>query len=97
MTMKEKKRLNELQAKQKRIQREEAVFWKNVEERKEEIFNYFGVREDYSQDVMMKKEINEIAGMYGITVSELLTYIRSDRQVSYYKKYHVYNSFAAGE
>ena len=88
MNKREQERLNALLAKKEAEEKADKEFFKQVKKRKDEVMkvlnaaapkvkapNYYEVR------------INEIAQKYGCTANELLDYIETDRQVSYYKKY----------
>lgn len=79
MTESERQKLKDLQAKAKRVERAEKDFWANVEERKDEILAKYGQTDN---------RLEQIAAVYGCSVDELISYIISERQVSYYKNTH---------
>lgn len=92
---KEIEEFKRLQAKIKRVKRQEEQFFKDVEERREEVLERLGV-EDLSDDQKkviaqnqaVVNELKRIAKLYGITVPELLKYIQTPNQIDFYKKYH---------
>ena len=92
---KEIEEFKRLQAKIKRVKRQEEQFFKDVEERREEVLERLGVIEmsdeqkkknDTNQAVV--NEVVKIAQLYGATVPELLKHIKSQSQIDFYKKYH---------
>lgn len=73
MTTSELQMLKNLQAKQKRVQRAEMEFWRHVEEEKSDI---------------LSRLLSDVVAKYGCTIDELIDYIKSDRQVEYYRRTH---------
>lgn len=65
-------------------QKAEQSFWKKVRERKDEVLEFIG--DDSSVDI--KKKVDEVCELYGCTCDELFEYIKTDRQVNYYRQYH---------
>ena len=78
MTDAEKKQLNELQAKQKRVQRAEAAFLRDADERKEELLRRWGVTD----------RLSEAATLIGTDPDALYEWIVRDDQVRYYRQHH---------
>lgn len=92
---KEIEEFKRLQAKIKRVKRQEEQFFKDVEERREEVLERLGVeglsddqKKIIAQNQAVVNELKRIAKLYGITVSELLKHIQTPNQIDFYKKYH---------
>lgn len=81
MTQAEKKMLRELQAKEKRVQRAEADFYKEADLRKEELIERWEIKD-------MMKEAAEIVKTDPDT---LFRWITSDSQISFFRKKHLSN------
>lgn len=95
MSDKERDKLRELQAKAKRVERAEKEFFANVQERREEVLKFLNAdvmsdeeRATYEEECRTLDKLYDIADRYGVDVSELLNYIGSDQQVSYYRNTH---------
>lgn len=92
---KEIEEFKRLQAKIKRVKRQEEQFFKDIEERREEVLKRLGV-EDLSDDQKkviaqnqaVVNELVKVARLYGTTVSDVLKYIKTPNQIDFYKKYH---------
>ena len=91
----DRKKLEALKAKERQAKQDE----RNEQKRADTICKkLFGMTAKQVQEKLSAKEIkpyniyedklNEIADLYGTDVWTLIDYIKSDRQVSYYKKYH---------
>lgn len=78
-TQKEKELLRNLQAKEKRISRQEKSFLKEVDENIELVLSHLDI------DKNVFDRLNEIAKKYGTDVNTLLDYISTDRQINYFK------------
>lgn len=92
---KEIEEFKRLQAKIKRVKRQEEQFFKDVEERREEVLERLGVEEllddqkkVIAQNQAVVNELVKVAKLYGTTVPEVLKYIKSQTQVDYYKRFH---------
>lgn len=92
---KEIEEFKRLQAKIKRVKRQEEQFFKDVEERREEVLERLGVEglsDDQKKVIVQNQavvnELKRIAKLYGITVPELLKHIQTPNQIDFYKKYH---------
>lgn len=92
---KEIEEFKRLQAKIKRVKRQEEQFFKDVEERREEVLERLGVEEwsddqkkVIAQNQAVVNELVKVARLYGATVSEVLKYIQSPNQIDYYKRFH---------
>lgn len=86
MTEAEMKMLRELQAKQKRAQRAEAEFMKEVDSRKEELLERWGVSD----------RLSEAATIIGTNSEDLYAWITSEEQVGYYRRRHGINEIPFG-
>lgn len=78
-TQKEKELLRNLQAKEKRISRQEKSFLKEVDDNIELVLSHLGI------DKNALDRLTEIAKKYGTDVNTLLDYINTDRQINYFK------------
>ena len=76
-----KKKMSVMRDKAIAEKKAEMKFWKMVEERKDEVKARLFPNETDDR-------IAKIAEMYGVSVDELLDYISSERQVSYFKQTH---------
>lgn len=92
---KEIEEFKRLQAKIKRVKRQEEQFFKDVEERREEVLERLGVeglsddqKKVIAQNQAVVNELVKVAKLYGTTVPEVLKYIKSQTQVDYYKRFH---------
>lgn len=77
MSARETKLLHDLAAKQKRIQRADSEFFKNVEERRDEVLEHLGVSES--------NKLSEIARMYGTDEDTLYTILSQPAQIDAFK------------
>ena len=78
-TQKEKELLRNLQAKEKRISRQEKSFLKEVDDNIELVLSHLDI------DKNALDRLTEIAKKYGTDVNTLLDYINTDRQINYFK------------
>ena len=78
-TTKEKEFLRNLQAKEKRISRQEKAFLKDVDDNIELVYSHLKI------DKSVIDRLNEIATKYGTDIPTLLDYISTDRQINYFK------------
>ena len=78
-------RAKELDAEAKRLRREEERFRSEVLERKDEVLKWLGVGQ--TSERLSDTQWTEVAEIYGISETELLEYITSERQVNYFKSY----------
>jgi hypothetical protein len=78
-TTKEKELLRNLQAKEKRISRQEKAFLKDVDDNIELVYSHLNI------DKNVIDRLNEIASKYGTDIPTLLDYISTDRQINYFK------------
>ena len=78
-TTKEKELLRNLQAKEKRISRQEKAFLKDVDDNIELVYSHLKI------DKSVIDRLNEIASKYGTDIPTLLDYISTDRQINYFK------------
>lgn len=92
---KEIEEFKKLQAKIKRVKRQEERFFKDVDERREEVLERLGVeglsddqKKVIAQNQAVVNELVKVAKLYGATIPEVLKYIQSPRQIDFYKKYH---------
>lgn len=75
MSDREVKLLHDLQAKQKRVQRADAEFFKNVEERKDEVIEHLNCND----------RLQEVATLYGISADDLYKILTDPAQVESFK------------
>lgn len=92
---KEIEEFKRLQAKIKRVKRQEEQFFKDVEERREEVLERLGVeglsddqKKVIAQNQAVVNELKNVARLYGATVPELFKHLKSQTQIDFYKKYH---------
>ena len=85
MSEKERDKLRELQAKAKRVERQEKEFFANVQERREEVLKFLNAdimsdeeRAAYDEECRTLDKLYDIADRYGVDVNELLNYIGSE-------------------
>lgn len=78
MSESELKQLRDLQAKQKRVQRAEAEFFKEADFRKDELLERWSVSD----------RLADAAQMIGTDPSTLYDWITSEEQITYFKKRH---------
>jgi hypothetical protein len=84
MNKREEQRLNELLAKKEAEEKADKEFFKQCKKRKDEVMKILKVdNTNYYED-----RVKQIAGKYGCTEKELLDYIETERQVSYYRNTH---------
>lgn len=77
-------RAAELEAEAKALRRAEKKFWDDIEGRKEEILEHFGV----GQFIEAQSDIlSEVAMSYGISSDELYDYITSDSVRGFYQRW----------
>lgn len=86
MTEREKQRLNELLAKKEAEEKADKEFFRNVKKRRAEVLKVLGAKE--AETNHYEQELRCIASEYGITVENLLCYIKSDQQINFYKRTH---------
>lgn len=86
MTEREQQRLNELLAKKEAEEKADKEFFKSVKKRRSEVLKVLGVKE--AEPNHYEQELRCIAYEYGITVENLLRYIKSDQQINFYKRTH---------
>jgi alpha-galactosidase/6-phospho-beta-glucosidase family protein len=84
MNKREEQRLNELLAKKEAEEKADKEFFKQVKKRKDEVLKVLKV--DISNDY--ENRLKKTADKYGCTIVELLDYIETERQVSYYRNTH---------
>lgn len=92
---KEIEEFKRLQAKIKRVKRQEEQFFKDVEERRDEVLERLGIEElsddqkkINAQNQAVVNEVKKVARLYGTTVQGLFNYIQSQTQIDYYKRCH---------
>ena len=86
MTERERKRLDELLIKKEAEEKADKEFFSQVRKRKAEVLKVLGVKEDEPNHY--EQELRNIAYEYGITVENLLLYIKSEQQINFYKRTH---------
>ena len=86
MTERERKRLDELLIKKEAEEKADKEFFSQVRKRKAEVLKVLGVKEDEPNHY--EQELRNIAYEYGITVENLLWYIKSEQQINFYKRTH---------
>lgn len=79
MSDREIKLLHDLQAKQKRVQRADSEFFKNVEDRKDEVIRHLDI----------KDRLNEIATMYGTDSETLYKILTDPEQIEEFKRHYL--------
>lgn len=84
MTERERKRLDELLIKKEAEEKADKEFFSQVRKRKAEILKV--LKEDEPNHY--EQELRNIAYEYGITVENLLLYIKSEQQINFYKRTH---------
>ena len=87
MTKAERDKLRQLQAKEKRVARAEKEFKCNVLERRDDVLGWLGVS-DTQEASGTADRLAAAAAVYGISTDELLDYITSEQQVTYYRRCH---------
>lgn len=80
MTDKELEQLKKLQAKQKRIQREQEAFKKQVFENKEQVLKW--LKADTVLETYYENVLNEISTKYGMTTNTFIKIMNDDRVVA---------------
>lgn len=95
MSEQEKQKLRELQAKDKRVKRQEEQFFKDVIERRKEVLERLGAielsdeqKKTINTNQVVVNEMIRIAKLYEISINELIKYIQSSQQIDFYKRYH---------
>lgn len=86
MTERERKRLDELLIKKEAEEKADKEFFSQVRKRKAEVLKVLGVKKDEPNHY--EQELRGIAYEYGITVENLLLYIKSEQQINFYKRTH---------
>ena len=86
MTERERKRLDELLIKKEAEEKADKEFFSQVRKRKAEVLKVLGIKED--EPSHYDYELQCIAYEYGITIENLLWYIRSEQQINFYKRTH---------
>ena len=84
MTERERKRLDELLIKKEAEEKADKEFFSQVRKRKAEVLKV--LKEDEPNHY--EQELRGIAYEYGITVENLLLYIKSEQQINFYKRTH---------
>lgn len=84
MTERERKRLDELLIKKEAEEKADKEFFSQVRKRKAEVLKV--LKEDEPNHY--EQELRNIAYEYGITVENLLLYIKSEQQINFYKRTH---------
>lgn len=84
MTERERKRLDELLIKKEAEEKADKEFFSQVRKRKAEVLKV--LKEDEPNHY--EQEFRNIAYEYGITVENLLLYIKSEQQINFYKRTH---------
>lgn len=79
MSDREVKLLHDLQAKQKRVQRADAEFFKNVEERKDEVLQHLNCED----------RLQEVATLYGISADDLYKILTEPEQIETFKRHYL--------
>ncbi|MGM9946992.1 hypothetical protein [Floccifex sp.] len=93
MTELERKQLKKLQAKAKRVSRQQKEFLEYADEHKDELLKRWNlsIKKEISLSESLSNELsnklNTIADIYGTNVNSLLDYISTDKQVNYFKRY----------
>jgi len=82
MTKKEQERLNALLEKKEAEEKADKEFFKQVKKRKDEVLKVLKIDSSYED------RIRAIAEKYGCDVFELLEYIETPRQITYYQNTH---------
>lgn len=91
MTERERKRLDELLAKKEAEEKADKEFFSKVRSRKAEVLKVLGVKEEAPKEAepnYYERRLFEIADKYGCMPMDLLDYIETERQISYYKKFN---------
>ena len=78
MTEAEREKLKELQAKYKRVQREEAQFLKDADDNKEMLMDRWHLDD----------RLHRAAEMYGISADDLYAWITRQSQIDFYHRQH---------
>lgn len=78
MTERERKMLLELQAKAKRVQRAEEEFFKNADERRDDLLARWAIRD----------RLQDAAERIGTDADTLYAWITSDRQIEFFRRAH---------
>ena len=78
MSLKERKQLQDLQAKYKRVQRAEEQFYKDADEMKEQLIERWNLTD----------RLTQAAVIIGTDPDELYSWITSDAQIAYYRRTH---------
>lgn len=78
MTEREKQMLRDLQAKEKRVQRAEAEFFKVADARREELLRRWGVSD----------RLREAAALVGTDPDTLFAWITSEQQIDFFRRKH---------
>lgn len=79
MSDREVKLLHDLQAKQKRVQRADTEFFKNVEERKDEVLQHLNCND----------RLQEVATLYGISADDLYKILTDPEQIENFKRHYL--------
>lgn len=93
MSKAEKELLKKLQAKQKRVSRQQREFLEYADAHKEELLERWNVSLNHENnlsdntDRKLSDRLNAISELYGTDINSLLDYISTERQVNYYRKY----------
>ena len=88
MNKREEERLNALLAKKEAEEKADKEFFKKCKKRRDEVLKVLNAAAPKVETPNFYEErVNEIAQKYGCTAKELLDYIETERQISYYKKY----------
>lgn len=84
MTKREEERLNKLLEKKEAEEKANKEFFSQVKKRRSEVLKVLCAPDLDSSYVRLK----DIAAKYGCDIPTLLDYIETDRQISYFKKFH---------
>lgn len=76
MSDKELKQLRELQAKQKRVQRADAEFFKNIDERRDEVIEHLQIAD----------RLSDAAKLYDTDVDTLYQWLIADKQINAFRQ-----------
>ena len=99
MTENEKKDMDKLIAKHKRIKRQLTAFWSYVDTHREEVAQHIGANEGArlkEENAHLKSKLDEykkdldafqsVATKYGCNLQELFDYIKTPQQISYFQR-----------
>lgn len=99
MTKSEKELLKKLQAKQKRVSRQEKEFLEYADKHKEELLQRWNLSDKNNNKMSdnslqrLYEMMKHISQLYGTDINSLLNYISTDQQVNYFRKTHQNGNF----